>query len=167
MATRPSVCASSRDTRGGVGILAAARVVSRWPAARVYRSSSDPHTSAVSMTTQRLYARLREDVNIRLRRGAWYPVLKVEGIKAILHVGGRNVVVAAALLEFVKRPPPRWTVVAQTPSGGRKAPSALGERYGVCPSCGDRAPLVGRVRRLRCTSCKFEFDVAWEERYLA
>ena len=53
-----------------------------------------------------LYARLREDVNIRLRRGAWYRVLKVEGLKAILEVNGRNVLVAAPLLEIVNRPPP-------------------------------------------------------------
>ena len=118
------------------------------------------------MTNERLYARLREDVNIRLRRGAWYRVLKVEGLKAILQVGDRHVLVAAALLEIVKRPPPRWTVVTQTPSTARKAPRALAERYGVCPSCGDRAALAGRVRRLRCNSCKFEFEVAWDEGYL-
>lgn len=119
------------------------------------------------MTNERLYARLREDVNIRLRRGAWYRVLKVEGLKAILQVGGRHVLVAAALLEIVKRPPPRWTVVTQSASAARKAPRALAERYGVCPSCGDRAPLAARVRRLRCTSCKFEFEIAWDEGYLS
>jgi hypothetical protein len=118
------------------------------------------------MTNERLYARLREDVNIRLRRGAWYRVLKVEGLKAILQVGGRHVLVAAALLEIVKRPPPRWTVVTQSLDHLRKAPRSLGERYGVCPSCGERAPLGNRVRRLRCASCKFEFEVAWDEGYL-
>ena len=116
------------------------------------------------MTTNRLYARLREDVNIRLRRGAWYRVLKVEGLKAILEVNGRNVLVAAPLLEIVKRPPPRWTVVTQ--GNARKAPAALAERYGVCPSCGERAPLQKRVRRLRCVYCKYEFEVAWDETYL-
>lgn len=118
------------------------------------------------MVTERLYARLREDVNLRLRRGAWYRVLKVEGLKAILLVGGRHVLVASALLEIVKRPPPRWTVVTQTADYMRRAPRALAERYGVCPSCGERAPLAHRVRRLRCASCKFEFDVAWDEGYL-
>jgi hypothetical protein len=115
---------------------------------------------------ERLYARLRENVNVRLRRGAWYKVLRVEGLKAILEVNGRNVVVAAALLEIVKRPPPRWTVVTQTPDFTRKAPRHLTERYGVCPSCGERAALPSRVRRLRCAYCKFEFEVAWDEAYL-
>jgi ribosomal protein S27AE len=116
--------------------------------------------------TERLYARLREDVNIRLRRGAWYRVLKVEGLKAILEVNGRHVLVASALLEIVKRPPPRWTVVTQDASGARKAPPALAERYGVCPSCTERAPLAKHVRRLRCPYCKYEFEVAWDEAYL-
>jgi hypothetical protein len=116
--------------------------------------------------TERLYARLREDVNLRLRRGAWYRVLKVEGLKAILEVNGRKVLVAAPLLEIVKRPPPRWTVVTPEPASARKAPPALAERYGVCPSCGERAPLHKRVRRLRCVYCRYEFEVAWDEAYL-
>ncbi len=114
---------------------------------------------------ERLYARLRENVNVRLRRGAWYKVVCVEGLKAMLEVNGRNVVVAAALLEIVKRPPPRWTVVTQRPEDARKAPT-LSERYGVCPSCGERASLPSRMRRLRCAYCKFEFEVAWDEAYL-
>jgi hypothetical protein len=116
--------------------------------------------------TEPLYARLREDVNIRLRRGAWYRVLKVEGLKAILEVNGRQMLVASALLEIVKRPPPRWTVVTQDSGGAKKAPPALAERYGVCPSCTERAPLAKRVRRLRCPYCKYEFEVAWDEAYL-
>ncbi len=116
--------------------------------------------------TERLYARLRENVNIRLRRGAWYRVLKVQDLKAVLDVGGRPVMVAAALLEIVKRPPPRWTVVTQLGTPSRKTPATLAERYGVCPSCGERAPLPRRVPRLRCTSCKWEFEIAWDEAYL-
>jgi hypothetical protein len=116
--------------------------------------------------TERLWARLRENVNVRLRRGAWYRVLKVQDLKAVLEVGGRPVAVATALIEIVKRPPPRWTVVTPSGSSLRKAPPALTGRYGVCPSCGERAPLPVRVRRLRCTYCKYEFEVAWDEAYL-
>jgi len=116
--------------------------------------------------TDRLYARLRENVNIRLRRGAWYRVLKVQGLRAILDVNGKPMAVAAALLEIVKRPPPRWTVVTQTGKGAKKAPLALAERYGVCPSCGERAALPRRVPRLRCTYCKWEFEIDWDEAYL-
>jgi rubredoxin len=78
-------------------------------------------------------------------------VLKLEDLKAILEVGGRPVRVATALLEIVKRPPPRWTVVTPT---------------AVCPSCGDRAALPRKVPRMRCNSCKWEFEIAWDEAYL-
>jgi DNA-directed RNA polymerase subunit RPC12/RpoP len=37
----------------------------------------------------------------------------------------------------------------------------------VCPSCGERAPLPSRVRKLRCPYCKWEFPVAWDELYPA
>jgi len=116
--------------------------------------------------TERLYARLRENVNIRLRRGAWYRVLKLQDLKAILDVNGRPKSVATALLEIVKRPPPRWTVVSQRPDGTRKAPPSFAERYGVCPSCSERAPLSPKVKRMGCPSCKWEFEVAWDEHYL-
>jgi hypothetical protein len=117
--------------------------------------------------TDRLYARLRENVNVRLRRGAWYRVVRLEGLKALLDVNGRPTVVATALLEIVQRPRPSWTVVQPLPKDAARAPGALAERYGVCPSCGERAPLPHRVRRLRCTYCKYEFRVAWDEAYLA
>ena len=116
--------------------------------------------------TERLYARLRENVNIRLRRGAWYRVLKLEGLKAILDVNGKPKAVASALLEIVKRPPPRWTVVTQGPGDAKKAPPSFAERYAVCPSCGERAALPRRVPRMRCANCKWEFEIAWDEMYL-
>lgn len=116
--------------------------------------------------TERLYARLRENVNIRLRRGAWYRVLKLQDLKAILDVNGRPRAVATALLEIVKRPPPRWTVVTQGPDEAKKSPPSFAERYGVCPSCGERASLPRRAPRLRCLNCKWEFEIAWDEMYL-
>ena len=51
---------------------------------------------------EQLYAQLREDVNVRLRRGAWYRVLKLQDLKAILEVSGRPVKVAPRF-EIVKR----------------------------------------------------------------
>ena len=120
--------------------------------------------------TERLYARLRENVNVRLRRGAWYRVLKVQDLDAVLEVNNRPRKVLKALLEIVKRPPPRWTVVERRPdwtqSDSRKAPPDMAERYAVCPSCGDRATLPRRIQKLRCASCKWEFEVAWDEAYL-
>lgn len=117
--------------------------------------------------TERLYARLRENVNLRLRRGAWYRVLLLQDMDAVLEVNKRPRKVLRALLEIVKRPPPRWTVVSQPLDGPRKAPPALAERYGVCPSCGERAALPDRARKLRCPYCKWEFAIGWDEPYPA
>jgi hypothetical protein len=98
----------------------------------------------------RLYARLRENVNIRLRRGAWYRVLKLQDLEAILDVNGRPRTVATALLEIVKQPPPRWTVVSQRPDGARKAPLLLRgalrclpelRRAGSAAAAGSASPL--------------------------
>jgi hypothetical protein len=115
--------------------------------------------------TERLYARLRENMNLRLRRGAWYRVLHLEGMEAVLEVNKRPRKVLRALLEIVKRPPPHWTVVSQPLDSPRKVPPALAERYGVCPSCGERAALPQRARKLRCPNCKWEFAIDWDERY--
>jgi hypothetical protein len=117
--------------------------------------------------TERLYARLRENVNLRLRRGAWYRVLHLADMDAVLEVNNRPRKVLRALLEIVKRPPPRWTVVTQPLDGPRKAPPGLEQPYGVCPSCGERASLPHRVRKLRCPYCKWEFPVGWDEPYPA
>ena len=116
--------------------------------------------------SERLYARLNENVNLHIRRGAWYRVLDLEDLHATLEVNRRPVTVAKALLEFVKRPPPKWTVVQQRASWIRIPPVGFAEQYGVCPSCTERAPLPPRVKRMVCPSCKWEFEVAWDEGYL-
>jgi ribosomal protein S27AE len=111
---------------------------------------------------QQRYARLRADVDAKVRRGAWYKVLATDGLNVTLQVNKRSVILLKALLEVVDRPPPKWTVV-ETPAKGR---AKLGERYGVCPSCGERTPLAKKVKRLQCANCKWEFEVAWGESYL-
>ena len=115
---------------------------------------------------EKLYARLTENVNLRMRRGAWYKVLKTDDIHSILEVNGRPIEVATALIQIVKRPPPKWTVVEPRDSMVKKTPARLGTAYGVCPSCQERAPLPKKAKRLRCPSCKWEFEVAWDEGYL-
>ena len=116
--------------------------------------------------TERLYARLCENVNLQIRRGAWYRVLKLEDLYATLEVNKRPVPVAQALLEVVKRPPAKWTVVQQRASWIATPPAGFAGEYGVCPSCTERAPLTRGAKRMGCPSCKWEFEVAWEERYL-
>jgi hypothetical protein len=107
------------------------------------------------------WARLRDDINVKLRRGAWYRVLDESDLEAVIDVGGRPKTILKAMIEIVSRPYPKWTVV-RAKAGGR---ASLGDPYGVCPSCGERAKL-GRAKRLTCPSCKWEFEIAWDEGYL-
>jgi hypothetical protein len=117
------------------------------------------------MSARKRWARLRDDVDVKLRRGAWYRVLEESELDAVIEVNEKPKSVLKALLEIVERPHPKWTVV-RLPERAKGAPATLGERYGVCPSCGERAPLKAKARRMACPSCKWEFDVAWDEGYL-
>src|SRR5580765_2649116 len=105
--------------------------------------------------TSSLFARLQADVDLKIRRGAWYRVLDLGDLEAVIEVNKRPVTVLRAMLEIQQRPPLRWTVVPR-PRGGRKPPADLGIEYGVCPSCRTRAPLPKKARDLRCPRCKQE-----------
>ncbi|HET7789222.1 MAG TPA: hypothetical protein VFK78_00330 [Gemmatimonadales bacterium] len=113
-------------------------------------------------TAKPQWARLQADVNIRIRRGAWYKVKEIGELNAVIEVNKRPVSVLKALLEIVDRPPPKWTMV-HAPGNSRAAPA---DRYGVCPACSERAVVRKRARRFRCPHCKWEFEVAWDEGYL-
>ncbi|HYS61344.1 MAG TPA: hypothetical protein VEM27_12190 [Gemmatimonadales bacterium] len=112
------------------------------------------------------WGRLQVDVNCALRRGAWYRVARLASLEAILDVNRRPLKVPHYLVQVVSRPPTRWSVVPR-PAGAGELPAEWGPQYGVCPSCRERAALHGRPRRLECTRCRGEFDVAWDEEYLA
>jgi len=115
------------------------------------------------MITQ--YARLDADVNCQLRRGAWYRVLRLAQVEAVLDVARREVIVPREYLQIRPTPPHRWTVV-QRPRDAQRVPAHWGGHYGVCPNCRARSPLAGRPPKLRCDRCNGLYDVAWEEAYL-
>ncbi|MGH7536999.1 MAG: hypothetical protein ACREMF_00050 [Gemmatimonadales bacterium] len=108
------------------------------------------------------WARLQSDVNVKLRRGAWYRILKLGPLEAVVEVNRRPMAVARTLLQIVQAPPTRWSVVP-APHNALRFPAGWGERYAVCPSCRGRAPLEGRPANLRCSRCNGLFDVAWDE----
>lgn len=112
------------------------------------------------------WGRLQVDVNCELRRGAWYRVTKLAPLQAVLDVNRKSLVVPQYLIEVVSNPPRRWTVVPR-PQGAKQPPAEWGAVYAVCPSCRERTALRGRPRRLDCRRCQGEFDVAWDEAYLA
>jgi hypothetical protein len=110
------------------------------------------------------WARVKPDLNYRLRRGAWYRVLRSNLTDAVVQVEQRDVTVPLAALQLVSRRPERWTVVA-LPRDAVDIPFSWGSRYGVCPKCSARAPLLERVATLHCTACDEMFAVGWTERY--
>jgi len=111
------------------------------------------------------WGRLSVNVNCALRRGAWYRVARLRSLEAILDVNRKPLVVPHYLVQIVTQPPRRWSVVPR-PKRARELPEEWGPHYAVCPSCRERAALRGRPRRLECTRCHGEFDVAWDEGYL-
>lgn len=111
-----------------------------------------------------VWARLQADVNCKLRRGAWYRLIKAQGLAAVVDVKGTPVPVVRAFLQMSDTPPRKWTVVTRP----RNVPLAvqMGDFYAVCPSCRDRVPLRGKPGRLLCGRCRIEFAVDWDEHYL-
>jgi hypothetical protein len=113
--------------------------------------------------TATLFARLQADVDLKIRRGAWYRVLDLSDLEAVIEVNKRPMTVLRAMLEIQQRPPLRWTVVPHPKQSRRPN---LGVEYGVCPSCRTRAPLPKKARELQCPRCKQEYEVNWGEEYL-
>ena len=111
------------------------------------------------------WARLTSDENRGLRRGAWYRVVATTPGEAVLDVNRRRVPLPRASLQFVSTPPQTWTVVSRPPDA-HGLPTGWDDKYAVCPSCRNRAPLKQSDLTLRCQRCGGLFRVAWDEWFL-
>ncbi len=109
-----------------------------------------------------IFARVQDDVPLKLRRGAWYRVLELNDLQAVIEVNHRRIGVLRAWLEIQRRPPQRWSVVEGS-KDNRKAPPHLRGTYGVCPNCRARAPLPKRAKAHQCAKCRGEFEINWAE----
>src|SRR5256712_1171042 len=118
-----------------------------------------------TLMTGMRWARLQEGVDCKMRRGAWYRVPQVTGIKAIVEVNRQPLAVPSYAIEIVATPPRCWTVVPLPRRASRLA-TELGPRYGVCPSCRHRARLEQRARAMTCTPCHGPFQIARDRDYL-
>jgi len=112
------------------------------------------------------WGRLQLDVDCKLRRGAWYRVVDVQGMEVVVDVNQRPLQVPRYVIEVVSTPPKRWTVVPM-PRPNPRVPKEFTPRYAVCPNCRERMPLPGKARSLRCDRCRGIFDVDWQENYLS
>jgi hypothetical protein len=113
-----------------------------------------------------LWARLKTDLHLGLRRGAWYRVIREADGQVILDVEHQPVTVLREYLEFVSVRPDRWTIV-ERPIDVAGAAAEWGQSYGVCPHCTHRAPLVHPVVEARCSKCRGTFLIDWPAPYLA
>src|SRR5438445_8866872 len=102
-----------------------------------------------------VWARLQADLNCNLRRGAWYRLIKADGLGAVVDVKGTPVPVVRAFLQMSNTPPRRWPVVARPQTVRRSV--QVGERYAVCPWSGDRVRLGGGPGRLLWGACGVVF----------
>src|SRR2546422_176757 len=72
-------------------------------------------------TQQQNWARLRADYGCPLRRGAWYRVVSISPLEAVVDVDQKPVLLPREYLEIVNTRPSRWTVVQE--------PERIGERF--------------------------------------
>jgi len=114
------------------------------------------------MTMMR-WGRLRVDMDLRLRRGAWYRVREVGSLEAVLEVNRTPLPLPRALLQIIEKPPQKWTVVDRPANAIRIPPSW--KRYGVCPNCRERVALERKPPTLDCPRCDRSFEVGWDETY--
>jgi len=109
------------------------------------------------------WARLRVDLKLPLRRGAWYRVHDLGALETAVEVNNTVVPVPSAFLQIVEAPPRKWTVVPR-PAGAVRIPEEW-TQYVVCPSCRERVQVERRPSAIQCPRCHGIFEVAWDEPY--
>src|SRR2546430_2286704 len=112
------------------------------------------------------WARLRVNVTCGLRRGAWYPVVRLAKDRAVLEVTDDRRPMPRRPLQTVFSRPVHWSIVP-LPEGAVDVPSDWGTRYVRCPACQARAARSGHTPELPCPHCRQTFQVAWAEYYLS
>lgn len=111
------------------------------------------------------WARLSQDVDCGLRRGAWYRATRLSQSEVVLEVNGRHQSVPLDHMELTTDRPSRWTVVANA-GNSHLIPRYWAKGYAVCPHCTYRQLLVGQPESMRCDECDGLFEIAWDQPYL-
>lgn len=99
-----------------------------------------------------------------LRRGAWYPVVRISsGNIVVLDVNRRNIPVDKRLLEIRYHRPERWTIVQCEPRVMQRVGRIFPLTYAVCPSCRHRQAFNGDAKELTCDRCHQAAALTWNE----
>ena len=110
------------------------------------------------MSEAQQWARVRAEINCHVRRGAWYPIVRLTPIEATLEVNQRHLSVPREYLQILPIRPRMWSVV-ERPRDAVDLPLSWGSRYAVCPKCSARAPLAQPAPRMRCVRCAGVFEL--------
>ena len=105
------------------------------------------------------WARVWTRHNCRVRRGAWYPLLRITPQEAVIEVNQQAVGVPREYVQVLPVRPSLWSVVP-LPGDAFDIPLEWGSRYGVCPNCGERARLMGDAPRMECPRCRCVFAIS-------
>jgi len=110
------------------------------------------------------WARVAGDVNLGVRRGAWYQVVRLTTDAAWLDVFQRTRSVPRDALEIVTVRPDVWSVV-ERPYYAVDLPVKWGSRYAVCPRCSLRAALPEHAAEMECPACERVFPLRLSQRF--
>jgi hypothetical protein len=110
------------------------------------------------MPEVRPWARVAGDVNVGVRRGAWYEVVRLTQDAAWLDVVQRTLSVPRDSLEIVTARPDLWSVVTR-PYDAVDLPVKWGSRYAVCPRCSRRAAVPEGASEMQCLGCESVFGL--------
>lgn len=114
------------------------------------------------MPQAQYWARVRPLADCPLRRGAWYRVVEITPVEAIVDVNHRLLHIPRGFVQILPLRPPLWSVVPG-PRDDAGRPTASQRMYGVCPSCCARAPLQRSAATMRCPRCRAVFAVGWSD----
>jgi hypothetical protein len=114
------------------------------------------------------WARLKANVDVPLRRGAWYRVVApVTRLEVVVSVQGKRVSVPRPFVEIRALPPRAWTVLRNPTVAPGRTPEIFRRGYIVCPGCRNRVVLPAiPVAKQLCPRCNQTFPIAWDEHYL-
>ena len=112
------------------------------------------------------WARLKNGVDVPLRRGAWFSVASISSLEVAITAYGKTVTVPRPFMEIRNSQPREWTVLIN-PTVAFRTPKRFRAGYLVCPGCRHRAVLPpNRVTKQFCPRCSNTFVIAWDEHHL-
>src|SRR6202165_5735701 len=99
-----------------------------------------------------------------LRRGAWYPVVRISSSNiVVLDVNRHNVPVDRRFLEIRYHPPERWTIVRCEPRRIERPARSFPPPSAVCWSCRRGQGIEARANDMTCDRCHKAAGLAWDE----